>query len=44
MFSVLPEKYFSSRVNVLATGFKISDIIKKHLYQLKISHSNEQGW
>ena len=42
-FSLLQRKSFSWGVNVLKNGFKISDIIKKHFFQLKISQSNEQS-
>ena len=39
-FSLLQRKYFSSRVNVLANGLKISDITKKDFFKLKFSQSD----
>ena len=43
-FSLLPEKYLSSDVNVLPNGLKISDITKKDFLQLKFCQSDQQGW
>ena len=43
-FSLLPGKYFSSGVNVLTNGLKISDITKKNFLQLKFSQCDDQRW
>ena len=40
--SLLPEKYISSGVNVLANGIKISYITKKAFFQLNIPQREEQ--
>ena len=44
LVAVLPVKYFPSRAYVLTNGLKISDMIKKHLYQLKFFQSDEHRW
>ena len=43
LFSLLPGKYFSSGVNVLIIGLKISNITKKGFLQLTFSESNGRG-
>ena len=43
-FSLLPGKYFSSGVNVLTNGVKISDIAKKEYLQMKFFRSGEKTW
>ena len=40
----LPGKYFSSGVNVLTNGLKMSDISKKDIFQLKFSQTDEESW
>ena len=42
--SELPGKYFSSGVNVLTNGLKMSDISKKDIFQLKFSQTDEESW
>ena len=44
MLSLFQRKYFLLGVNVLTNGLKISDIIKKYLYELIFSQSDEQRW
>ena len=41
--SELPGKYFSSGVNVLTNGLKMSDISKKDIFQLKFSQTDEES-
>ena len=43
-FSLLPGKYFSSHVNLLTNGLKISDIANKDFFELKVSKSHKQSW
>ena len=43
-FSLLKRKYFSSNVNLLTSGLKVSDITKKNFFQRKFSKSNDQSW